>query len=107
MDKLVKSQMLIDDEISGELWESTVQDKMDEVLRIVAESELASSGKFYERKLREVTKRFPKLSKPLRSYFATAEQLYANFKSNTIIDFVLVLVEYCKVVEGALWEYLP
>ena len=89
MDKLVKSQMLIDDEISGELWESTVQDKMDEVLRIVAESEQASSGKFYERKLREVTKRFPKLSKPLRSYFATA------------------LVEYCKVVEGALWEYLP
>ena len=70
-------------------------------------SEQASSGKFYERKLREVTKRFPKLSKPLRSYFATAEQLYANFKSNTIIDFVLVLVEYCKVVEGALWEYLP
>lgn len=105
-DKLVKCQMLTDDEVSDELWESAVRDKMDEVLRIAVESERASSGRFYERKLREVTKRFPKLSKPLRSYFATAEQLHANFKGNTAIDFAPVLVEYCKVVEGALWEYL-
>ena len=106
-DKLVKCQMLTDDEVSDELWESAVRDKMDEVLRIAVETERASSGRFYERKLREVTKRFPKLSKPLRSYFATAEQLYTNFKGNTAIDFAPVLVEYCKVVEGALWEYLP
>lgn len=106
-DKLVKCQLLTDEEVSDELWESTVRDKMDEVLRIAVESERASSGRFFERRLREVKKRFPKLSKPLLSYFATAEQLYANFKGNTVIDFAPVLVEYCKVVEGALWEYLP
>ena len=106
-DKLVKCQLLTGEEISDELWESTVRDKMDEVLRIMCETEMAFSGRFYERKLREVKKRFPKLPKPLLSYFATAEQLYANFKGNTVIDFAPVLVEYCKVVEGALWEYLP
>lgn len=105
-DKLLQCQTLTNEEVSDEEWESNVRDRMDEVVEIAARSELALSGKFYERKLREVRKRFPKLSKPLQGYLATAEQLHTSFKGNTVIDFASVLVKYCKVVEGALWEYL-
>lgn len=104
-DKLIQCQILTDDEISDEQWESAMRSKMDDILDLICDTE-ETITKSHQKKFTVVKKRFPRLSLPLKKYLTTAEQLYSIFQDNQVVDLAPVLVEYCKVVEGALWAYL-
>lgn len=104
--KLIHCQILDDTEISDEFWETSVREKMDEILDIICKKELSTNQRFYQKELKKVKKRFPNLCEQLQTYIASAEQIYVTFKNNDVIDFAPVLVEYCKAVEGALWDYI-
>ena len=65
-----------------------------------------SNVNWYEANRKRVEEAFPKMSGNTKEFLASAEQMYEVFKGNVKIDFAPIMVEYCKVFENLLWEYL-
>ena len=53
-----------------------------------------------------VKERYPNLSQKALGFLATAEQMFSVFSINPLIDFAPVLVEYGRVFEESIWNYL-
>lgn len=54
----------------------------------------------------KIKTKFPHLSDNAMAFFATAEQFYLAFGENEKVDYSMIIVEYCKVLEISLWAYL-
>ena len=106
-EKLLALQSLDSDaEVSDEEWEAGLGKRMDEVIAELSSSCIKSHGADFYKHMSRVGQRFPSLDKKAKQFLASAEQMYAVLKDNEIIDFAPVMVEYCKVFELALWQYL-
>ena len=105
--KLVACQVLDDEiDISDDYWEEHVAAGMNAVIEELRKKEKQTSAKEYENILAKVQKQFPGLDVKAQKFFASAEQIYQTFLDNSIVDYAPVMVEYCKVVDVALWNYL-
>lgn len=70
------------------------------------EAQKDSSCESYQRTFREIQKTFPRLSHEALTFFASAEQFYKCFGNGANIDYSIIIVEYCKVLETELWKFL-
>lgn len=105
-EELVRCQVF-DESISEDLWdELDLNTKMYKVIEKISAIEIANDKKGYERELEKVRARFPKMAEQAQKYLASAEQMSHVFLNNSLIDCAPVLVEYARVYEYGLWDYL-
>lgn len=105
---LVSSQ-IIDEciEITDEMWETTsIKDKMNSVISKIQKVVQTKDQEGFKKELKKASDRYPNLTDKALKYLASAEQIYNVFKENDMIDCAPVLVEYARVYEESIWNYL-
>lgn len=93
-------------DISEDYWDNHVRERMDQAIQKISSIVKKSNVNGYIKKEKEVREWFPKMPDSAIKFMASAEQMYEVFQENPIIDFAPVMVEYCKVIEFLLWDYL-
>lgn len=93
-------------DISEEYWNENVRDKMDQTIGKISSMLKKANADSYVQMEKQVREQFPQMPETARKFLASADQMYEVFKKNPIIDFAPVMVEYCKVIEVLLWDYL-
>lgn len=82
------------------------QEKTKASMEAMKEAQKETSVEKYQSTYRKIKEKYPMLSDSAATFFSTAEQFYAVFGQNDAVDYSVIIVEYCKVLETALWEYL-
>ncbi len=93
-------------QVSTEYWEERLADQMENAIQEISKMVKKSNENAYQAEMVRIKKVFPKLPEKALQFFASAEQMYQVFENNEVIDFAPVMVEYCKVIEVLLWDYL-
>lgn len=93
-------------DISEAYWDEHVREQMECAIQKISSMIRKANESGYAEKEKEVRKQFPKMREDAVKFLASADQMYEVFHDNPIIDFAPVMVEYCKVIEVLLWEYL-
>lgn len=75
-------------------------------LEAMKEAQKNVSSEKYQLTYKKIRTKFPMLSADALAFFATAEQFYVAFDDNESVDYSVIIVEYCKVLEVSLWNYL-
>ena len=106
--ELIKCQVLDSGiEITDDMWDSLdISAKMEVVIERIREFTEKNGSKEYETVLTRVKERYPKLSKKSQRYLASAEQIFDVFQKNPLIDCAPALVEFARVYEESLWNYI-
>lgn len=106
--ELIKCQVLDSEtEITDDMWDSLdIEAKMDSIIEKINRFVGKSGSGEYETVLAKVNERYPKLSKKSRRYLASAEQIFHVFQENPLIDCAPALVEFARVYEESLWNYI-
>lgn len=107
--KLNEFQLFEDVELSEDFWwEDNMAEKMDAMLAEITSRYRKTNPKDYQNKYNEIknTERFRNMPQTAIEFLTSAELMYEIFKGNNIIDFAPIIVEYCKVFEVLIWNYL-
>ena len=106
-EKLIKCQVLDSEQvIDDDFWESSIKEQMNQVIDIMLHKLVKTESEEYNEIYIKVEERFPRMSKTAKQFLASAEQFYQCFKNNLVIDYAPVMVEYCRVIDKTLWDYL-
>ena len=103
---LLRLQSDVESEIGDQAWDAQFAERMDEVIRKIEDRLQLVSSKAYHDALSRVGDRFGGLPAEAKRFLASAEQMYAALRDNPMVDFAPIMVEYCKVIECALWAFL-
>lgn len=105
--ELVELQLFDDEQkVTSEYWEENISSKMNRIIDEILTNLKKSDKSGYEKKVKFVNERFPRISSEAKEFLVSAEQMYNVFKGNVVMDFAPIMVEYCKVFEVLLWRYL-
>lgn len=106
---LTKCQIISDNiDLSNddEFWENEIEINMNKIIKKITEEFQKGDEIIFKKNLEHVKHIYPSMNEQASHFLASAEQLYEIFKDNIVIDFAPVMVEYCKVFEITVWEYL-
>jgi len=105
--ELIELQILDDlQEVDSDYWEEHISEKMNRMIENMHLQLNKFSVDAYEKKMKEINDKFPKMPDDAKKFLGSAEQMYEVFKGNVVIDFAPIMVEYCKVFEILIWNYL-
>ncbi len=94
------------EEIDNDRWENEIKTMMESVLKTLETICKRDNESDYRRSKKEVLDRFPLLRGKALEFFVSAEVFYKKFEDEDALDYAPVLMEYCRSIETALWEYI-